>query len=434
MTMLQKNFSQPQALYEDQGPGLDLWHYYAILKKRLLILIVLPVLVFTAGFIFVMFRPATYLAEGKILIESAQIPIDLVRPTVSSTAAARIQVMEQRVMTRDNLLAIVDKFQVFANEKIRLSGSEMLDKMRERAKLKPYELDLPRQRTGLTIAFSVSFEHERPDIALRVANELMTLILSEDARSRTSRAMETTKFLERETKRLESELGSVEGQISEYKRRNKSTIPEKLVMDLATLRAELQQKIVIYSETHPSLKGLQQQVAAIEKTISQAADVESGLDALERQQSSIQKNLEDLTQKLTIARRGEALERDQQSERLEVIEQPVLPTTPVKGNRLKLLMVVLGATLASGIGGVFAAEMFDKTIRGSSDLERLIDPHLIASIPYITTNAEALRQKTRISWVAKAVVAILLIGLAAIHFLWMPLVQLWDKILLRIMA
>ena len=113
-------------------------------------------------------RPATYASQGKILVQSQQIPIELVRPTVTATAAARIQVIEQRVMTRDNLLAIVDKFHVFAGYRnwyraiTPLSGTEALDLARQRGQIKPIELELrQRQRTlNNPMAFSVSFEHE----------------------------------------------------------------------------------------------------------------------------------------------------------------------------------------------------------------------------------------------------------------------------------
>ena len=69
------------------------------------------------------------------------------------------------------------------------------------------------------IAFTVSFENERPELARQVANELVTTILNEDVRARTNSALETTRFLEREAKRLETELASVEIKIADAKSR-----------------------------------------------------------------------------------------------------------------------------------------------------------------------------------------------------------------------
>ena len=64
-----------------------------------------------------MLWPPTYLSEGKILVQSQQIPTELVRPTVTNAAQERIQVIEQRTMTRENLLAIIDKFQLFPDKR-----------------------------------------------------------------------------------------------------------------------------------------------------------------------------------------------------------------------------------------------------------------------------------------------------------------------------
>lgn len=53
-----------------------------------------------------------------------------------------------------------------------------------------------RQGQG-TIAFKLTFENRKPEIAQRVANELVTLFLDENVKSRTERATETTEFLTR---------------------------------------------------------------------------------------------------------------------------------------------------------------------------------------------------------------------------------------------
>src|SRR5437899_10869352 len=54
--------------------------------------------------------PPTYRSTATILIEQQEVPPDLVRSTISSYADQRIQVISQQVMTRANLLRIVDKY------------------------------------------------------------------------------------------------------------------------------------------------------------------------------------------------------------------------------------------------------------------------------------------------------------------------------------
>src|SRR5499427_2219920 len=51
--------------------------------------------------------PATYQSTATILIEEPDVPSDLVKSTVSTFANDRLQVIQQRVMTSQNLSDII---------------------------------------------------------------------------------------------------------------------------------------------------------------------------------------------------------------------------------------------------------------------------------------------------------------------------------------
>jgi protein tyrosine kinase modulator len=454
--MLQNDRSQMQPPYDVDEQGLDPSHYFEILKKRKFYILIPFILVAAIGSAVVMLWPPTYLSEGKILVESQQIPTDLVRPTVTATARERLQVIEQRVMIRDNVLAIMDKYQIFADRRDTLSRTELLDLMRENIRIKSVDVDQLRARENrTTIALTVGFTNRRPDIATKVANDLITLFLNEDARNRTNRAMETTKFLAREVQRLEGDLASVENKISELKRQQRSApVPEAVAAAqnplLATLKAELVGKSAIYSKSHPEIKRLKGQIEAIEKTNLPAPPSEpartaglgpqvdpavlDALDALITQRKSIQDNLDEAAKKFSAARLGENLERDQFSERLEVLEQAIMPQKPIKPDRPKLLALAFVAAVMAGFAGVFAVETLDRTIRGSRDLLKVVDGNLLVAIPYISTRAELRRKKSKIALVTIISIVVVLGALAAVHFLVRPLDEVWEIFVNRLIV
>ena len=74
--------------------------------------------------------------KARFLVQSQQIPTELVRPTVTSAAQERIQVIEQRTMTRDNLVAIADKFQLFPDKRTLMSVTELVALIRKQTKIK----------------------------------------------------------------------------------------------------------------------------------------------------------------------------------------------------------------------------------------------------------------------------------------------------------
>lgn len=411
-----------EPLQEDRSHLLRPAFYWQVFKRRWPYFVVPFMVIAAAGVAGALLWPPTYFAQGKILVQSQQIPSELVRPTVTSAAQERIQVIQQRTMTRDNLIAIVDKFQLFPDKRTLMSATETVELMRKSTKIAPVDLQLDfkqRSRAALenpTIVFSVGFEYPDAAAAARVANELMTRILNEDLRDRTSRATDTTKFLTREVQKLQADNAALDTKIAQLRLAQgkplTSGTADQPTSLLGQLKAELVQKGALYSERHPLIQSLKRQIEAMEKVVTPAAPADSGvtasLEAMVAQQEALQKNLEAASTKLAAARVGENLEKDQQSEKLEIIEQPTVPQEPIKPKRHKVAALALLLALTGGVGLVFLVELLDKAIRRSSDIYGVVDSKLIVSIPYILTAAEVRRRKRRIifSVVGLAIIAI----------------------------
>lgn len=425
--MLQKTDFDVAVDEQDRSHLLRPKYYLDLIGRRWLAFLVPFVLVAAAGIATAMLWPATYLAEGKILVESQQIPTELVRPTVTSAAQERIQVIEQRTMTRDNLVAIADKFDLFPDKRPFLTVTELVERMRKSAKIAPVDLQLDfKQRARLdnpTIVFSVGFEYRDATVAARVANELVTRILSEDLRDRTSRATDTTKFLEREVQKLQADSDALDVRITRLKaaQAKPAAASDHPVTLLSQLKAELAQKSALYSERHPVLQSLKRQIESMERAVSPAAKEDAAaageLEALTAQQETLQKNLDTAITKRDAARLGESLEKNQQSEKLEVIEQPTVPQTPVRPNRPKVAGLAIVLAFAAGFGLALAAEMADKAIRRPMELSALVDSRLIIAIPYITTRAEQRRARLRVIVLVALVVAAIVVGALAAYAL-----------------
>jgi uncharacterized protein involved in exopolysaccharide biosynthesis len=430
--MLQKVDSEDdfQPLQEDRSHLLRPAFYWELFKRRWLYFIIPFVVIACVGVGVALLWPATYLSEGKVLVQSQQIPTELVRPTVTSAAQERIQVIEQRTMTRDNLVSIVDKFQLFPDKRTLMSVTELVALMKKQTKIAPVDLQLDfKQRSRLespTIVFSVGFEYSDPATAARVANELMTRILSEDLRDRTSRATDTTKFLAREVQKLQADNAAVDAKIAQLRlsqgRPSTSTGTDQPTV-LAQLKAELLQKSALYTDRHPLVQSLKRQIESIEKAatppLNADATASGSLEALVAQQDGLQKNLEAATSKLAAARLGENLEKDQQSEKLEIIEQPTVPQEPMKPNRPKVAAIAVLLAFMAGAGLAFVVEISDKAIRRSSDILGIVDSQLVVSIPYIFTDAEQRWRKSRILVMAVGSV-ILLVGVLIGAYFFLP--------------
>ena len=209
---------------------LDLGDYLAAFRRRRGMIVLIAGTVFILGLIAAFVWPPTYASSATILIEEQEIPSELVQSTVTSYASERIQVISQRVMTRSNLLGIMDKYGLYQKERQRETTEEVLADMRDDIKLDMINADVMDPRTGrptaATIAFTVGFEGKDPQLVQKVANEITTLYLNENLRTRTEKAEETTSFLTEESKRLGAEISRLETALAEFKEKNANELPE----------------------------------------------------------------------------------------------------------------------------------------------------------------------------------------------------------------
>lgn len=174
--------------------------------------------------------PPTYLSSATILIEQQEIPQDLVRSAVTSFADQRIQVISQRVMTTQNLLSLIERYDLYPEVRVSKPREVLLQKMRDDIGLKMISADVIDPRSGrptqATIAFNVSYKSRSPELALKVANDLTSLYLNENLTSRTQMAEQTSTFFAEEAARQQARIQEVDRQLSEFKEKNHDRLPE----------------------------------------------------------------------------------------------------------------------------------------------------------------------------------------------------------------
>ena len=207
----------------------DFQDYIAAVKKRKKGITIIVISVFIISALVAFLLPPVYKSTSTILIEQQEIPQELVQSTVTSYAAERIQVIQARVMSRANLMSIIEKFNLYENERKHQTTGEIIKRISEDIALDMVSVNVVDPRSGkptaATIAFSLSFEHEKPATAQRVANELTSLYLSENLKNRAQKAVETASFFRQESERLQKEIGEYERKLAVFKQDHADALP-----------------------------------------------------------------------------------------------------------------------------------------------------------------------------------------------------------------
>ncbi|PCI54442.1 MAG: lipopolysaccharide biosynthesis protein [Methylophilaceae bacterium] len=489
-----------------------------------LLMTIITIVVFTLPFV--------YRSEGRIAIEAPVISNDVVK-TVSAAnyVDESIDKVKQKVLSRKNLSSLNQKYGLYP---------EMLDEKKlalilmKNITFTSETKDTSRntwENQKVTVGLIVGFEYSDPETTYQVANEIIKQLLEENVRSKTKQASETTGFLTGELDRLKEELELVENKVAVYKQKYANSLPEHQEMHMASLeqirtaikdlgreykntqeelryldveytttsasfnngadaldplstvsaldkaRAELNRSLVLYKETHPTVRALKRKVALLEKApvatkenapvrrnpvktlalakiktqiesanvrlgsitsqkrsmshqlatlqrqIVQIPQVESGLSKLQRDYDNAKAKYEDVKSKQINAKIAENLALANKGERFILKQSPEFPKFRESPKRTLLMALGVFGSLILGFLFAFLLEMLDPRVRGQATISSIVDAKLLAVIPYIETHTELARKKKIIKFfsVGMMVLIVLCLIAATVHFFVAPL-------------
>jgi uncharacterized protein involved in exopolysaccharide biosynthesis len=210
-----------------------------------------------AAVLLALLLPATFRSTATILIEQQEIPQEMVRSVITSFADQRVQVTSQRVMTTQNLLQLIERYNLYPAIRDKEPREVLLAKMRGDIGMHMISADVIDPRSGrptqATIAFSVSYQSGSPDLALKVANELTTLYLNENLTSRTRLSQQTSDFFSEEAARQSARIAELDKNLAAFKAKHHDELPE-----LAQLNIQMAER------TELDLRDAQNRIAGLD--------------------------------------------------------------------------------------------------------------------------------------------------------------------------
>ncbi len=366
--------------------------------------------------LFAIKRPAVFEATAVIQIEAPKVTTNLASgATVTTTSGNRLKLIEQKLMSRDSILAVIEKFDLFGGDAAP-SDSIRVGLFRESVQIT--ELIDPAQAwrpdvqpSGLSITVRLGDARKAADIA----NELLAQVLAEGKKRSEIRASQTLAFFETEEARIGAEIEALSLEFARFKERNAASLPgnteaqqdqlsrlqetqlefENRFVELETnssrLRAEERQRQSELLSQQLSL--VETRIADIEKALAAAPEVERLYRMMERELEQLQGQYSTITTRRTEAAMAQQLESQNQFERFEVLETALVPEYPVSSGKKKMVLAGAIASLLVGLGLGFIFEWFSPVLRTSEQVERELGLRPVVIIPVL--------QKPQTGWRGK---------------------------------
>lgn len=199
--------------------NLDIAFYWKLLVRRMPVMMLFVLLGSGLGVITALKLPETWSTEARLLVEAPQIPDEMVRSTIQTDALEQLDIIQERLLTRANLIDIANRLNVFEDLR-EMDPDQVEEAMRTATRIRRTE-----GRNQATV-LRISFEARSGRIAAAVVNEFVTIVLDENASFRITRAAGTLQFFQQEVQRMEEELALQSAKISQFKSENVAALPE----------------------------------------------------------------------------------------------------------------------------------------------------------------------------------------------------------------
>ena len=289
----------------------------------------------TTGFALYLLLPPRFQAITTILVEPQEVPESYVKSTVTLEVEQRLNTLQERVTSHSNLTQLVD---LVGEKRLDPSGRRATDELLTMIR---GGLDVELRARGEKTApvFDIAFTHTDPAVAADVVRDITNRFIEENTKDRAHQASATSEFLEQELQRLREEVGKQEERIREFRLERMGALPSQLETNLRALdrlnlelagnldaqeagtqrlallrqqragarvgtspaapttlssvlnaaRQELLQAQRVYTDEHPNVKRLREEVARLEADLkkgggeSDSASLDPALAALDRE-------------------------------------------------------------------------------------------------------------------------------------------------------
>lgn len=422
------------------GPIQNLQEIFSWLRRRWRPMAIFLLLGAVAGVMMAINSPRIYSANAVIQITNPVIAVDAAgAPDVTR----RVQTIEQRLMSREALLALAARYHLFDGQAI--GQNEQVALMRQSFSIT--SIAAAQQgpaRDGSLSAVIVSASDDDPEVAAAIANELAEAVVRESDSARQSNAQQTLEFFRAEEDRLQAAIDGLESEIATFRSEHEAYLTDAIAqlrdeqarlaedllglqqqvsakrnelaaLDATSGRAVTQRRM---AELSDEINQLTQQAGVLSARIGEIQGVLRSAPGYQQQLIAMDRRMEQLQAQLTAAadRRREAelgarIEDDQQAERFVLLERAVASDQPVSRSRTKIAAVGVIGGLMAGMALAYALEWMNPVMRTAARMERDLRLRPVISIPY-TTPASERKRRSRIWAFGLLVLAVALFGLA----------------------
>jgi polysaccharide biosynthesis transport protein len=230
-------------------------------RRRTLLAVAVFATVIAAAVSFALYLPDLYRASALVLVERP-VSESIVKTPVSGELESRLYVIKQEILSRDRLIELIERFDLYPEMRKRAGLEDVLTQARNDILVEPAGPEQVSGRTK-TVSFTLSYRGDSRDKVADVTNAVAAFYVQQNDQMRSDEAIRTSQFLRGQLDDAKQQLDRHEAALRDYTTRYTGQLPEQVGVNLATLerlntqlRLNGEQQIRIIEQRDKLLDGL----------------------------------------------------------------------------------------------------------------------------------------------------------------------------------
>ncbi|MDB6176888.1 hypothetical protein PAF17_05130 [Paracoccus sp. Z330] len=360
-------------------------------------------------------QPHSYAASAVLQIETPRSFADAPRGTGGIAAGYWLQLVQARLMVRDNILGLIDKYDLFADTPA-MSEALQVQIMRNSFRIDPvtggqYYANAEQWPGVLRVTATMP----SAKLAADLANEMAERVLELNSTTQTEQVQETLEFYSREESRIAQQIDAVESEMAAFRNENLDVLPTTLdnrPTEMRTIDAELSEiagdllrarseydelmsrsplstieqrnasqinnQITLMTTRQDQLR---ERMSEIRASGQRSVNAEAQMQAYDRRLLQLREQQAEMSGRRAAAETAQRLDAEQQSEQFILLEQATQPDYPLSSGRKKTMVFGLAGSMALALMLALLLEMLKPVIRSAGQMERSSGLRPVATIP-----------------------------------------------------
>src|SRR5262249_19198031 len=181
-----------------------------------------------------MVLPKKFTSQARIQIHEQSVSTDLVKPVLTEATNARLASMQEQILSRTQLQAMIEKFGLYQADRGKMHMEELVSRLRTGIEVTAPDTLLGAQSRQLP-GFYINTTFNDPEAAQRASSEITNKFMEQNVKYMNEKTKQAADCLGEQAEEAKRKLDEQDAKLAEFKKKYMGSLPDQQQANLSPL-------------------------------------------------------------------------------------------------------------------------------------------------------------------------------------------------------